>query len=352
MEHITTLGIDLAKNVFQLHGLNAMQKTVLKKKLSRDALLPFIAKLSPCLIGMEACASAHYFAKQFQAMGHTVKLMSPQYVKPYVKTSKNDAKDAEACAEAVTRPNMRFVSIKTDTQCELQSIHRIRTHFVKEKTSLMNMIRGLLAEWGIAIPKREGSLKRKLEELTELENGSLNINMKELMTDLYESLKTIFSKVDNYTKQIKALSKKDPLCCRLETIPGVGPIISTALVAKIGNGAEFSSGRGLSAFLGLVPKQNSSGGVEKLSGITKHGDRYLRYLLIHGGRSCAKAVLEKKKGTDSYKKEDPHSAWVRELIMRCGKNKTAVAIANKNARIAIALLKSGEDFNPATAHSY
>lgn len=346
MENVTTIGIDLAKNVFQVYGTDSRGNKVFDRQLRRSKLSEFMVQQPRCLIGMEACGGAHYWARCFETMGHEVKLMSPQYVKPYVKTNKNDSADAQACSEAVTRPSMRFVSIKTVNQQEIQSVHRVRSHFVGQRTALMNQIRGLLAEYGVVTGQGKAALVKKLREVTHEEGRVLTVTSQRLMGELSRELTHLDEQVAFYTKHLKKLSEEDERCVRLQSIPGVGPLSASAYVAKVNDGSEFKRGRDVSAYLGLVPKQHSSGGKEKLGGISKRGDRYLRCLMIHGARAVAKVVM-----ADKDNKQDAHSVWIRELIGRCGINKAVVAIANKNARMAWALLRNGTTFEPKRAHA-
>jgi len=345
MNDVTTIGIDLAKNIFQLHGMDKLGKTVFQKRLTRHKLPTFMANLPPALIGMEACSGAHHWARRFISFGHDVKLMPPQYVKPYVKTNKNDANDAQACAEAVTRPNMHFVPIKQLEQHDMQSLHRIRSLFVKQRTALMNQIRGILAEYGISCRVGKSSLLRKLVDLLDNSSSEMTTVAKTFLKDLYDELKHIDQHVKKYTKQMEEAARHDQYCQQIQTIPGIGPLSASALVASISDASGFDSGRGLSAWLGLVPKQSSSGGKERLLGISKRGDRYIRQLLVHGARAVVQAVLKQDK-------KDKHSCWIRSLVERCGKNKATVALANKNVRVVWALLNKGTTFDPDLAHEY
>lgn len=337
MNNINTLGIDLAKNIFQLHGVNKMGKCILKRKVTRGKLAQVIAKLPPCLIGMEACGSAHYWARKFQTMGHTVKLMSPQFVKPYVKSNKNDMNDAEGICEAVGRPTMRFVPIKQIDQQDMLLVHRARELVVKQRTAQGNQIRGLLAEYGIILSKKLKSIREMLptllEKLPEDLPGELSEASREIFILLYKQFKRLDKQVKLYDKKLKQQASQDPRCQALLDIEGVGEITATAVVATIGSGHEFKNGREVSAWLGLVPKQHSSGDKTRLSGISKRGDGYIRKLLIHGGRSVVKTC---------DKKTDKRSCWLKDKKDRCGANKAAVAIANKNARIIWAMLTTGE----------
>jgi transposase len=349
--NITTIGIDLAKNYIQIHGATSTGKAVLKKRITREKFLPFMEKLSPCLVGMEACGGANYWATELKKLGFDAKIMSAQKVKKYADSHiKNDERDAAACAEAVSRENIRFVPIKTTEQINIQSTHRIRSFYLSERTALMNMIRGLLLEHGIAIKKSEAALLKKLHELFLPDNSCLSEENKLAFQDLHDHLKNLDSRIKKETEKLKALSKKDALCQQLQTIEGIGVISVTALVAKIGDGSDFKNGRELSAYLGLVPKQCSSGNTQRLLGITKHGDRYVRMLLIHGGRSVIQSAKRINKITGEYIKQDPHSEWVRKLSDRLGINKASVAIANKNARIVIGLLKNKTVFDAKLAH--
>lgn len=351
MTDITIIGVDIAKNYIQIHGVTNNGKVLLKKRLPREKFLPFMANTPKCLVGMEACGGAHYWATELKKLGFDVKLMSPQKVKKYLDNrNKNDARDAAACAEAVGRANMKFVPIKTAVQMDIQSIHRIRSLYIRQRTALMNMMRGLLLEWGIAICKRESALLKKLNELLDADDTRLGEQNKAHFQGLYVDLKNLDAQIEKHTNTLKALAKKDELCQRLQTIEGIGPISATALIAKIGNGSEFQKGRELSAYLGLVPRQHSSGDTQRLLGISKHGDRYIRQLLIHGGRSVVQASKRINKVTNIFKKQDPHSQWVRKLADRLGTNKASVAVANKNARMVIALLKNQTMFDARLAH--
>ncbi len=335
--NIKRIGIDLAKQVFQLHGVDGQEKVVLRKQLRRVQLLDYFKKLPPCLIGMEACGGAHYWARELQKLGHTVKLMAPQFVKPYVKSNKNDANDAEAICEAVARPNMRFVAIKTIAQQDIQAIHRIRSELVQQRTAKVNQIRGLLAEYGIVVGRRVDVLRNALPQLLEDAENGLTADFRVLLDGLKQDLVTLDERVDDLDKKIKTLATSNPAAKRLQQIPGIGPIIATALICAIGDGKQFQRGRDMAAWLGLTPRQHSSGGKDRLLGISKRGDAYLRTLLIHGARSALKVA---------GKKDDPRSRWLQNLCSRRNKNIAAVALANKNARIAWALLSKETDYLP------
>jgi transposase len=282
---ITTLGIDIAKNVFQLHGTDSQGNVVLRKRLRRDQLLAYMHNLVPCLVGIEACGGAHYWARKFESYGHVVKLMSPQYVKPYVKTNKNDANDAEGICEAVGRPSMRFVGIKAIWQQDILTLHRVRSRLMQSRTQLVNHIRGLLTEYGIIIPKQIGQLRRGLPLVLADENNELSFQMRILFGELQMELRGFDEKIDNIDKKVLTIHRESELSQRLGEIEGVGPLTATAFKSTVGNAGVFKRGRDCSAWLGLVPKQCSTGGKTKLGGISKRGDRYLRTILIHGARS-------------------------------------------------------------------
>ena len=350
MKNITVMGIDIAKNFMQLHGTDDKGTVLLKKRLNRNGFLAFMANVPCCLIGMEACGGAHYWAQELVKLGFEVKLMSPRKVKKFVENNKNDANDAKACAEAVMRADMKFVPLKTQVQLEIQSTHRVRSYYVKQRTAVMNMIRGLLLENGIAIAKTQTALVKKLKILLEDENKMLPTKIKYMFQSLSDDLKRFDQVIEHFNTQVAQLAKEDHACRQISTLPGIGPLTATAMIAKIGNGSEFRKGRELSAYLGIVPKQYSSGETQRLGKISKHGDRYLRYLLIHGGRSAIQGALRKNKLTKSYEKQDAHSQWMRTLVERIGKNKASVAVANKNARMIVALLKNQTTFEAALAH--
>lgn len=333
---ISVLGIDLAKSSFQLHGVDKLGKTVCKKTFRRQKLKEFMANLPACVVAMEACGSANYWARLFRSYGHNVKLIAPQFVKPYVKSNKNDAADAEAICEAAQRPSMRFVSIKEIEQQDLQSLHRMRSLAVASRTALINQTRGLLQEYGIEAPQGPHALLKRLPLLLEDADNGLSPLFRELLSDLYEERLHLDKRVNNYDKKIAHISQQNADAKRLQTIPGIGPVIATALVAAIGSSvANFKNGRELAAWLGLAPRQHSTGGRNQLLGISKRGDSYLRHLLIHGARSVLRHV---------DKKTDRQSVWVQSLMVRRHKNIATIALANKIARTVFALLKKGEDF--------
>lgn len=335
--NITALGIDIAKNVFELHGVNERGKVVLKKSLTRKKLVEFMAQLPPCLVGIEACGGSHHWGRTLSKMGHTVKLMNPQFVKPYVKSNKNDSHDAEAICEAVTRPNMRFVAIKNIEQQDIQAIHRIRERLVHNRTALINQIRGLLAEYGIIIPQGVSYVRKELPIILEDGENELSGLGRELLNDLWLQLNELDKKVELYDKKIELICKNNEICQRLVQVEGIGALTATAIIASVGDATVFKNGREMAAFIGLVPKQYSSGGKQRLLGISKRGDRYLRCLLVHGARAALfRAKLPEKK-----------SQWLKTLIERRGRNRAVVALANKNARILWALMAKNETYKKA-----
>ena len=334
----TTIGIDLAKSVLQVHGVDARGNAVIRKQLKRDQVLPFFGNLVACRIGMEACGSAHYWARKLEKLGHSVKLMAPQFVKPYVKTNKNDAADAEAICEAVSRPNMRFVPIKNGEQQAVLALHRARQGFVTARTAQANQIRGLLSEYGIVIPQGLGHVSKRLPEILEDGENDLPGVFRQLLQRLGDHLRELHRQVGELELQIQLWHRQHDASCRLAQIPGIGPLTASALVASVGDAKSFANGRQLAAWLGLVPRQHSSGGKSVLLGISKRGDSYLRMLLVHGARAVIR-VAEKKPGyADS---------WLARLIGRRHPNIAAVALANKNARIVWALLKHDRDYRIA-----
>ena len=327
--NLTTIGIDLAKSVFQLHGIDNQGQVRLCKALSRGQMLRFFANLDPCLIGMEVCGSAHHWARQLQGFGHTVKLISPQFVTPYRKGNKTDGNDAMAICEAVTRPDMRFVPVKTTEQQALLMVHRIRERVKSERTALINQTRGLLAEFGIVIPQGAGALRRHLPGILEEAENDLPSLARELFANLYQQLDFIESQLQGYDNQINAWAKQDIVCQRLLALEGIGPLTATALVASVGDATVFKNGRQFAAWLGLTPREHSSGGKYKRFGISKRGDSYLRKLLVHGARSMMRLTP---------KRDDKKSRWVEQLRARHHDNVAACALAAKHARIIWALM--------------
>jgi transposase len=335
---VTTLGIDLAKSIFQLHGVDEHGKVAVEKRLTRSKLLETVAQLPPGVIGMEACASAQYWAREFQQLGHTVKLISPQFVKPYVKGNKNESRDAEAICEAVSRPHMRFVPLKTVESQDIQALHRLRSRLIKERTALVKQIRGLLAERGIVMAQGITRLRHQLPTIVEDGANKLTPLSREVMREVAEELVALDERIARADHFVQRIFAENAQCQKLAHVEGIGPVIATALVAAVGTAQEFADGRHLAAGLGLVPRQCSSGGKERLLGISKRGDRYLRTLLIHGARATVHRAR---------RKTDARSRWIVGLEQRRGKNIATVAIANKNARIAWALLTSDAEYRKA-----
>jgi transposase len=325
---VTVVGLDISKQVFQLHGVSAEGKVVLRKRLRRLQVAAFMAQLPPCLIGIEAGAGAHYWARVVQQYGHEVKLISPQYVKPYLKGNKNDANDAEAICEAVSRPTMRFVAVKSVAHQDLQMLHRVRERCIKARTALVNQIRGLLSEYGIVLPTGIHRLRQALPQL--LETETLTPLGREVFTQLYEELVALDQQVGNCEQRITRWFKSDATCQRLAQVNGVGLLTATAFVAAVANPAVFKNGRQVSAWLGLVPRQASTGGKTVLLGISKRGDCYLRSLLIHGARAVMRYAAHREEG---------RYQWVRQVMHRRGVNRATVALANKNARRLWALMR-------------
>ena len=332
---IVAVGIDLAKNVFAVHGVGASGKPELvKPDVKRSKLLELIANLPPCLIGMEACSGAHYWAREFQKFGHTVRIMAPKFVAPYRlggKNAKNDAADAAAICEAVTRPQMRFVPIKTLDQQSHLFIHRAHQGYVAQRTALINRVRGLLSELGIILPQSYKTFKQGVHQVLEDLPGYCNL----VIGDMLSEIAHLDQRIEQNAKLIAKLAQDDAQSRRLMQLCGVGPTTATAIVASIGNGHDFKNGRQFSAWLGLVPRQNSSGGKTKLGRITKAGDGYLRTLLVLGARALLLTAPNKT---------DPVSRWAMQLKVRIGYGKTVVAIAAKNARMCWAALNLGEGF--------
>jgi transposase len=329
---ISVVGIDIAKRVFHLVGMDERGKIVMRKRCSRGEVLPLLANLGPTTIGMEACGGAHYWARCLREQGHEVKLMAPQFVKPYVKSNKNDMRDAEAIAEAVTRPSMRFVPVKDVAQQDIQALHRVRERLVTARTALVNEMRGLLAEYGIVLPQGLAKFRQALMSTLEAEHTKLTPLGQELFHKLFGELGKLDAELAYYQDKLEALAQAHPVCQRLLTIPGIGPLTATALIAAVGDAGVFKNGRQFAAWLGLVPKQYSTGGQTRLLGISKRGDSYIRKLLIHGARATLRWARTKA---------DRRSQWIRGLLDRRGWNRTAVAVANKNARIVWALLSRG-----------
>ncbi len=337
MGKITTIGLDLAKNVFHVVCCDKHGKIMKRKMLRRSGLLTWFTNQPTCLIGMESCASAHYWARALQAQGHRVKLIPAQHVKPFVRGNKNDYNDALAITEAVTRPEMRFVSIKTPEQQDIQALHRLRERRLRDRTALCNQLRGLLGEYGIVFSRGVNVLRKHIPEILEDGENGLSDLFRSLLSRGYQQLTELDIHIDAYTEALDVHSKRDDACQRLRTIPGYGPIISSAFHSAVGNGEAYRRGRDVSASLGIVPRQNSSGGKEVLLGISKRGDRYLRSLLIHGARAV---VIQ------AANKEDALSRWINKIRITRGFNKAVVALANKLARIGWAVLANNTVYQP------
>lgn len=326
---ITTLGIDLAKSVFQVHGVDAEGRTVLKKKLRRNAVIEFLQGLPRCLVGMEACATAHYWAREIVALGHDVRLIPPAYVKPYVKRQKNDAADAEAICEAVTRPNMRFVPIKTPEQQGVMVMHRTRELLIRQRTMMLNALRSHLAEFGVIAAKGPQNIKQLIAELRAGDHDDLPQTARTALLGFAAQLEALKTEIRAIDRQLLAWFRENEVCQRLSTIPGVGVITATAMVATVPDPNAFASGRQFAAFLGLVPRQNSSGGKDRLGRISKMGDGYLRRLLVNGATSVIRRIGQDASLT---------GIWVRKLLEKKPARVVTVAIANKTARIVWAVL--------------
>jgi transposase len=339
---IASIGIDLGKTTFHLVALDGHGKIVIKKKFSRKQLLAYTANLQHSLIGMEACSGAHFLGATLRDQGHSVRLIPAQFVKPFVKSNKNDYVDAEAIAEAVARQNMRFVPIKTDDQLDLQALHRVRERLVQRRTALINQIRGFLLERGITFAKGPANLRNQMPAILENADQDLTPRMRNLLDHLWQEWKQLQADVESTSEAIDTIASEDAACQRLRQIPGVGPLVCTATVAAIGNGAAFRKGREFAAWLGLVPRQHSTGGKAQLFGISKRGNNYLRRLFIHGARAV---LLRVRYDTGRL------GQWAHALEARAPRNKVVVAVANKLARIAWAVLATGEPYRvvPATA---
>jgi len=333
--NITTIGLDIAKSIFHLYGINSVGRLLKKKQLQRHQLLKYLANLDASLVVMEACGGANYWAREIMLLGHEVKLISPQYVKPYVKGNKNDYNDAQAIAEAAQRSNMRFVPIKSVEQQDVQNFHRQRERIKKERTALVNQIRGLLAEYGIVIKKGVAAVRRELPRILEDAENGLNTLSRELFAELQDELHALEERFVQCNHRINLMNQDNAVCRRLEGILGIGSITASATYAAVGDGKEFKNGRHFSAWLGLVPGQHSTGGKPVLLGISKRGNSYLRTLYIHGAR----AVLRY-----SANKQDRFSRWAQQVLARRGHNKACVAVANKLARIAWVIMARGESY--------
>jgi transposase len=332
---IRSVGIDLGKTTFHLVALGDNGKVLLKKKFTQKKLIAFTANMQTCLIGMEACSGSHFLGRALREQGHDVKLIPAQFVKPFVKSNKNDFIDAEAIAEAVERENMRFVAIKTDDQLDLQALHRVRDRLMTRRTALINQIRAFLLERGLVFAKSPIRLREALPEVLENVNENLTPRMRNLVAMLWSEWKDLELQIVQMNDEVERIASSDAACRRLRQIPGIGPLVATAIVASIGNGAAFRKGREFAAWMGLLPKQHSTGGKARLYGISKRGNSYLRKILIHGARAV---VLRSKRDRIAM------GAWMTSLETRVPRNVLIVATAHKLARIAWAVLSTGQDY--------
>ena len=330
-----TLAIDLGKQSFHIHGITS-EGEIVSRKVSRAKLLDMAARLDPATVAMEACASAHHWGRQFEALGITARLIHPRFVKPFVKGSKNDAVDAETIFEAALRPTMRFVPVKTTEQQDLQMLHRMRDRLVSQRTALINHIRGLLAEYGVILPTGACRFRNKIMDA--VANAALSHMAADLFAALIDEYQALNDRVGTLDRELVKICRTNERCRRLTTLPGVGPVVATALVAAIDDGRHFSSGRALAAWIGLVPRQYTTGGKPRLGGIGKRANHYLRRQLVHGARSTLFRIANR---------DDHRSKWAQQLLLRAGHNKTLVAMANKTARIAWAMLRNGEEYRTA-----
>jgi transposase len=337
---IFVLGIDLGKNVCSLVGLDEAGAVVLRRRLRRDGVVDFVGKLPSCVVAMEACCGAHHLGRLLGAAGHTIRLMSPEYVRPYVKANKNDDRDAEAIAEAATRPTMRFVPVKSEAQSDIQALHRARSRLVAERTALINHLRALLLERGVIVAQGRRKLEAALGVIVDEDDPRLSPRMRLLVKDLRTEWLGLDQRIAAFDAEFAAMAREGDATRRLSTIPGIGVINATALVAAIGDAQSFGRSRDLAAWLGLTPRQATTGGKPRLLGISKRGNRYLRANLIHGARAALPHVMAK---------ETPLGRWVRGLSQRAHKNIVVVALAAKLARIVWAVLRKGRSFDPAIA---
>lgn len=332
---ITRVGIDLAKNIFQVCAVDKYGKVLFNKTIKREKLAPFIGNIPSCEVILESCASSNYWSQVFSRYGHSVKLINPAYVRPFVKTNKNDAADAEALCEAAARPTMRFVQAKTPSQQDAQLIHRVRSRLVSRRTSLSNQIRGLLAEYGIIIPEGIRNVRKQLPTILEDAENELSVAARRVFAEQYDELTEIDQRVEKFTKELTQLSDSEARCKQFKTVHGIGPIVATAVYAVMGDPGHYKNGREFAAFLGLVPRQYSTGGKAKLQGISKRGDTQTRTLLVQG----AQAALSRM-----HKRDDRLSRWACRIKERRGHNVAAVALANKLARICWSLASNNTTF--------
>ncbi len=342
MKKLSVVGLDLAKNVFQVHGVDADGEVAVCKQLRRAQVRPFFARLYPCLIGMEACGGAHYWSRELTRLGHSVRMMAPAFVKPYLKSNKNDRNDAEAICEAVQRPSMRYVQPKTPEQQAVLHVHHGRQLLVRQRVALSNHMRGILSEYGIVMPQGVKIISRCLPELLEDADNELPMLARHLLAELKAEHDQLMERIGRCEQQLKVWHANSTVSQRLAGIPGIGILTATALAATVGDGQNFRNGRQLAAYLGLVPRQASSGGKDRLLGISKRGDGYLRSLLIHGARAVIHHIRRRLKAG-----RPGGNPWVEQLLLRCHVNEAAVALANKMARTAWVLLARNETYCPA-----
>lgn len=340
MDQISRVGLDIAKQIFHVVAYDEQDREVRKRMLRRTQVMPFFAQLPPCRVGIEACASAHHWARQLTQLGHEVTLLPAQHIKPYLRGNKNDYNDARAIAEAMTRPGIRPVAIKTPAQQDQQAVHRLRQGLIQERTAAVNRLRGLLSEYGIVIPRGISALRRRLPALMEEAENGLSMTFRGFLAAEYAHLKSLDAQIKQYEDTIKALARQEAGFARLLTIPGFGPISASAFVAYVHDPGLYRRGRDVAAALGLVPRQHSSGGKERLLGISKRGDAYLRTLLVHGARAVVRVAEHK---------EDPLSRWVNVVRARRGIHKATVALANKMARMGWAILAHGTHYQARPA---
>ena len=341
---IIRVGVDLAKNVFQLHGVDEHEKPAWKRSLRRGQWLGELQRrVAPgAEIGMEACAGAHHWGRRLETLGYRVKLIAPQFVKPYVKSNKSDRNDAEAICEAMSRPSMRFVEIKSVEQQDIQAVHRVRAELIKQRTAKVNQIRGLVGEYGLVAAQRVSYLRKALPQWLEDASNGLSDRFRRLLAGLAQDLRQLDERIEELDQQIESIARETPAAQRLLALRGVGPAIATALVAALGTGKSFARGREFAVSLGLTPKHHGTGGKERILGISKRGDAYLRQLLVHGARAAVHAAK---------RKDDRLSRWIQGLLAHKHSNVVTVALANKTARMAWALIRHDVDYDPELATS-
>jgi transposase len=337
---IVTVGIDLGKNVCSMVGLDSAGRVVIRRRMKRDGVINFAKGLPSCVMAMEACCGAHHLGRVLAEQGHDVRLMSPEYVRPYVKAQKNDDRDAEAIAEAATRPTMRFVELKNQDQLDIQSLHRVRDRLVGERTALINQLRAILLERGLVAPQGRRKLQLRLNEWLAQQDLPVSPRIRQLIEDMQSEWAALDRRIEAFDREFSSQLRTNEAARRLATIPGIGVLNATALVAAVGDARTFARGRDLAAWLGLVPRQATTGGKPRLLGISKRGNRYLRKLLIHGARAVMPTLA---------KSATPLGAWLRSLLQRAHPNVAVVALANKLARIVWAVLNRGDVYRPGTA---